>query len=266
LTTLSIIIPVYNEEERLPKTLDVIKSWVQTSKLDLIELLIVDDGSTDSTIEVIKSYQSSIKCIRYIKANHQGAMGAKFIGYQNSTAQIIVSMEADCSVKPSDIDRLLSIHSKFDVIIGSRLIKSKYTKVYGKSFFRNLLSILYSLIFRALFDVKVLDPQIGFTIYKKYVLDKVQALVNLEHDGLKSSELILRSIANGFQVIDVPVNYYHDNNSRCVPSSIPILILLKAFMAIILLWINLGSDFIHRKHAVNVVRFFWIFKYWNKIL
>jgi glycosyltransferase involved in cell wall biosynthesis len=235
-TSISIVMPAYNEEDRLPLTLDEFTQWTNQN-LDLnIELIIVDDGSTDKTEAIVQSYINKFNWIKLIKETHVGMMNAIFTGINNANYDLIGTLEADSPVQPKYFKLFLPHMDDFDIIIGSRFLGKK---VIGKSLGRRIVSKVNSLLFTFLFTCPIKDPQISFRLYRKSCIQKILPMLSLKHDGFKSSEIVVKAHSLGFKLKEVPVIYNHDIDSRAVPGGVKaIKITMLAMFALFQLWLQ----------------------------
>lgn len=213
---LSLIIPTYNEEKRLPSTLQTLAEWIPGSCFDT-EVIIVDDGSRDKTREVALGFLPQIPGLRFYELPHVGYMNAIITGLKKSHRPWRATVEADCPVHPRMLESFFQKYSDFDIVMGSRVLRQGPHTVQGKPLFRKILSSLMTHLFSILFRGGIHDPQIGFKLYHAAVLDQVLPLLTLRHDGLKSTEIIVKALALSRRVKEVPVSYQHDEDSRCVP-------------------------------------------------
>lgn len=220
---ISLIIPCFNEYERLPKTLIQIENWLSIQKTFIVELILANDGSQDRTIELLnntkKKFEDKKICsVIVFDFKHRGYIETLFDCYKKSTNEIVCNMEADCSVHPENFEIFSNYLNEFEMIQGSRILEQKKNKSFeNKGRMRTVISNLYSSIYRYLFNSNIYDPQIGFKMIKKSSLTHCLNNIKLKHDGLKITELTLRFHQNDFKVKEVPVISKHDNNSRLVP-------------------------------------------------
>lgn len=140
--TVSVIIPAYNEERRLPKTLEKWRTFLSHNKNDFLikKIIIVDDGSTDKTISVAEPFGDYIP-IKTIRAfPNQGKGNAVKTGVKSADSDFILIYDADAATPPEEISRLFSETKNSDFIIGSRIINgaratmSLRRKFVGKCF------------------------------------------------------------------------------------------------------------------------------------
>ena len=252
-TNLSIIIPMYNEEDRINALIVNLENFRKNFvKYKNVEIIFVDDGSKDKTIEKIKQYKSSFYNIKIIENNHQGQMFSIFTGIDKSNYNTIITLEADLPVNLDNILNCVSLLSKYDLIIGTRFGGKK---IIGKSFFRRVISIIYSILFQLFFKINVKDPQIGFKIFKKNSFERISKNINLTYDGLKSSQMVVLFFIFNFKLIEYPLDYYHKEGSKTFQFTKIIQILIINFIAFIDLIIKTKKLIRINKSLKNPFRF-----------
>ena len=117
---LSIVIPAYNEERRLPDTLAAIHTFVRMSHLD-VEVLVADDGSRDGTAKVVSAYAASWSALRLLALDHRGKGFAVRAGALAAQGRYVLLCDADLAVPIAEWQRMLPLlESGYDVVIGSR--------------------------------------------------------------------------------------------------------------------------------------------------
>ena len=215
---ISIIIPCYNEEKRIKKTFKKIKSWYKSQNKIKIDLILIDDGSYDSTYKVIKEISETNRFVTAIKRNHFGYINTLFYGFAKCKYKIVGNMEADNAIDVSYFSKFCKYIDDFDVVTADRVSGNFLKKNINKTFFRKVLSIFYLIFFKILFNSKINDAQAGFRLYKKKILLKFINQIKIKHDGLKIAELILRLEKKNFKIKQLAVINYHDNDSRLVPN------------------------------------------------
>jgi len=219
---ISIIIPCYNEEYRLPNTIKKIESWLKTQDLFNVELILSNDGSNDNTVEIMKSAKTKFEynnlCeVKVFDFNHRGYIETLFDSYRKSSNDIVCNMEADCSIHPRNFEFFSKYLGEYDMIQGSRILKSSEFKSDNKSLIRSFVSLFFSLIFRIIFRCKIYDPQCGFKMIKKDKLIGCLNNIKLQHDGMKISELTLKFYKRKYPIKEIPVENFHDDDSRLFP-------------------------------------------------
>lgn len=199
---LSVIIPAYNEK----KTIEEIIRQVKAVDLKGIakEIIVVDDGSTDGTREILKS----IPDIRYFfHEKNQGKGGAVRTGFQKATGDILIIQDADMEYDPNEYSRLLSpiLSGRADVVFGSRFIGSNphrvlYVYHYLANRFLTTLSNLMS-------GLNLTDMETCYKVFKKEVADSLKDKLKSQRFGIEP-ELTAR-VANGkWRIYEVGISYY----------------------------------------------------------
>ena len=176
---LTIVIPAYNEEKRIGRTLSILGRYFTNKEIN-VELLVIVNNSTDNTVEVIKKYKKKYPFIKYANVKRKtGKGGAIAIGFKKATGKYVGFMDADGSNSPAQLMKLynrLSKDSSLDGLIGSRRVKGSKTKV-EESLLRVFFSYLFNLVIRFGFGLKYKDTQFGLKIFTqefaKEVSDKI---------------------------------------------------------------------------------------------
>jgi len=202
--TLSIIIPVYNEERTIAKILEK----VENVKLRLNkEIIIVDDGSTDNSKEIIENYLKKRKpnkklSYKFKTKSNEGKGSAIKLGMKQATGDIIMIQDADLEYDPKDYPKLLKLilDGKAKVVYGSRFLKehkAKYKIYYlGNIFLSHLTSFLYG--------QKITDME---TCYKVF---SGEALENMKLKSKKfdfEPEITSKILKRGYKIVEVPIKY-----------------------------------------------------------
>ena len=172
---LHIVLPAYNEEESIGKLLDRIKYYLLDSDIDNYEVIVVDDGSTDRTPDILKEYekQMPLKIVQHIKNQGLGPTIRDGLLYAANVAEsndIVITMDADDTHTPGLIYRMVNtMREGYDVVIASRYQSG--SRVYGLSLYREFLSLIASYIFRIFLPIKgVRDFTCGYRAYRAHVL------------------------------------------------------------------------------------------------
>ena len=223
---LSIIMPVYNEKDTVGNALERVLS-VDLSELNASkEIIIVDDGSTDGTREILKQCQvTSDKCqvvadsdsftydVRPARATHdeikvifhektRGKGAAIRTGFAGATGTVLVVQDADMEYDPNDFKELLKpiLAGKYDVVYGSRFIKrTEYAHLRFK-----LGNILFSFLISALFGSRVTDSYTCYKMFRRRILGSLA----LESDGFEiEAEITIKLLKAGFSICEIPISY-----------------------------------------------------------
>jgi dolichol-phosphate mannosyltransferase len=172
---LYIVLPAYNEEESIGKLLDRIQFYLLDSGIDDYEVLVVNDGSTDRTAEILQEYakKMSLRIVTHEKNKGLGQTirdGLLFAAEAAANNDIIITMDADDTHTPGLIYRMVNtMREGYDVVIASRYQRG--SRVYGLSLYRECLSLVASCIFRVFLPIKgVKDFTCGYRAYRANVL------------------------------------------------------------------------------------------------
>jgi glycosyltransferase involved in cell wall biosynthesis len=190
-----IVIPAYNEAENLKYLLPQMPVKIKDTELGV---LVVDDGSEDETIQIVKDHN------QFVVSNpiNRGGGAALRLGYdilKNSDAAICVTMDADGQHQPEDIEELVApiIDDEYDIVIGSRVMGSRekddVIRIAGVHIFSTIIS--------SLLGKRITDPSSGFRAFK---MDKMRS-INLYEDQYHTSELIIEAVKKGLRVKEVPI-------------------------------------------------------------
>ena len=207
----SVVIPAYNEEERIIPTIGAIASHM--SSIDLPwELIVADDGSTDQTIPMIESLE--LVNLHVLKAPQNGGKGSAVRrGMLAAKGQYLLFSDADNSTPIEEFGRLLSKiqDDGFDIAIGSRAADG--AEVGNKSLKRKILSAGLNTIVQNFFRIKVKDTQCGFKLFTREAairLHSAQTLMGFSFD----LEILYLAFKFGYKVAEVPVSWYDAPGSK----------------------------------------------------
>lgn len=156
---LSIVVPVYNEEEALPVFYAELKRVLREEKYDH-EIIFVDDGSTDSSLTLLKQLKTKDYRVRIFSFRRNvGKAEALTLGFQKASGDVVITMDADLQDQPSDIPMFLAKHKEgIDVVCGWRKNRKDKSKM-------KVISKLFNNIVNKAFDVPVHDYNCGFKLY-----------------------------------------------------------------------------------------------------
>jgi len=210
---LSIIVPVYNEEKRISRCLDRMLEFSHSVNWE-IEVVVVDDGSTDKTSEIVKKYVSQSKLVKIVSWRDRLGKGASIKRVALlSNKDYVCYMDADLAADPSEFTRLLKFKDEYDVIIGSRLLPGERLCKIKRPLHRSFFSKSYSLAFRTLFRAQLYDPQCGFKLFRKEAFLKIFENVRNNAYGF-DSEVVVKALLLGFKIKEVPIDWKHVDGSK----------------------------------------------------
>ncbi|NUN11111.1 glycosyltransferase family 2 protein [Candidatus Micrarchaeota archaeon] len=197
----SIIIPSYNEEKRIGKTLEKLALALKNKKG--FEVVIVDE-STDSTPEIIASFKKKLP-IKYIHYSYKlGKGGALRKGFAAAKGDCLI-MDADLSVSIDESLTLFDYLKQFDVAIGSRYIRGASKEL---PFSRWFASRNFNFLVKSLLGLNYSDTQCGYKAFTRKVA-KMIAKESIENGFVWDVECLLLCKKHGFSVKEVPVNWKH---------------------------------------------------------
>ncbi len=167
---ISIVIPLYNEEESLPELVAWIERVCAENKFSH-EVVMVDDGSTDSSWKVIKGLSAQYPAIKAIKfQRNYGKSPALYEGFKAAEGNVVITMDADLQDSPDEIPGLYSmiVNDGFDLVSGWKKVR------YDNTFTKNLPSKLYNGVNRWLSGIKLHDMNCGLKAYKRNVVKSIE--------------------------------------------------------------------------------------------
>ena len=214
---LSIIVPAYNEEQRLPPTLDRLYAFLQTQQLRW-EIVVVDDGSRDGTCSVVEDAMLRIPHLRLVKqVPNRGKGAAVRRGMLAARGQLRVMCDADCSMPPEQLPRLLApiIACESEIAIGSRYVEGAKSDIKQPRY-RVLWSRLCNKVIQRSLVPGVRDTQCGF---KAFTAEAARDLFGRGRiDGWAFDlEILALARRRGFAIAEIGVEWSDDGRSRVNP-------------------------------------------------
>ena len=211
---LSVVIPAYNEERRLPKAIEQIGSYLGAHTLRS-EILVVDDGSTDATPKLIEEYRGKYPGMRLISngRNHGKGFSVRH-GVLEARGEIALFTDADLSTPIEEADKLLRPlrEEGYDAAIGSRALDRSLIQVH-QSVFREQAGTLFNRSVRAIAGIKFSDTQCGFKAFRRESTRIIFEQQRIEGFGF-DPEILFLAKRHGLRVAEVPVRWSHDAGSK----------------------------------------------------
>jgi len=200
MNTVSIVIPCYNEVATLEQVVDS----VLRSPMEPKEVIIVDDGSTDGTSELIRSELEQRVARVIFHETNQGKGAALRSGFAVASGDVVVVQDADLEYDPRDYDNLLTpiVEGKADVVYGSRFIGSEAHRVFF--FWHYIVNRGLTLLSNVLTNLNLTDMEIGYKAFRREVLQKI----SIEENGFGFEPEITAKIARlNCRIYEVGVSY-----------------------------------------------------------
>ncbi|MBI1974975.1 MAG: glycosyltransferase family 2 protein [Parcubacteria group bacterium] len=206
---LSVIIPAYNEAERLPRTLRAVDEYLVRQPFTY-EIIVVNDGAHDNTAEVVRSLKASIRNLKLIDntENHGKGWVVKQ-GLLAALGEIRLFMDADNSTSVDHVERMLPLFQQgCDVVIGSRRVKGAKIAVH-QSFLREQIGRVFNLIVRIIAGLPYIDTQAGF---KAFTVAATEAIFPRQILSRWAFDVEVLVIARrlGFKICEVPITWVND--------------------------------------------------------
>ena len=198
--SVSVIIPCFNEKQ----TLKEILNKVQNSQIDIKEIIIIDDCSTDGTIQILKNIKNPLIKIYYHSKN-KGKGAALRTGFSKATGDICIVQDADLEYDPDDYPRLIKpiLEDKADVVFGSRFQGgSPHRVVY---FWHRIGNGLLTLFSNILTDLDLSDMETCYKVFKREIIQSIR----IREDRFGFEPEITAKIAKmNLRIYEVGIAYY----------------------------------------------------------
>lgn len=209
---ISIIIPAYNESLRITNTLNKILDFVNGNNEYDFEIIVVNDGSSDNTNEVVKSFE---EVILIDNKENKGKGSVIRQGMLSAKGDYLLFSDADLSTPIEELNKLLNSINKFDIVIGSRAIQNDLIKEH-QPFYREIMGKTFNLFVQLIVVKGIKDTQCGFKLFKKEVAKKIFNIAKI--DGFSFDvEIIYLANKFNYKVKEVPVLWFNDDRSKVDP-------------------------------------------------
>jgi glycosyltransferase involved in cell wall biosynthesis len=211
---LSLIIPAYNEQARLPYTLSQLEAFLCARQIDY-EVIVVDNGSSDATSAVVQQATTTFPGLRLVRTDRRGKGRAVRTGVLTARGEVVLFADADLSWSAEDLPRFLElVDESTPVVIGSR--EGSGARRIDEPVYRHLMGRVFNRFVQALAVPGIEDSQCGF---KAFSLTAARAIFTRQRiDGFGFDvEVLYLARRLGFDIRVVPLRWEHKENSRVAP-------------------------------------------------
>ena len=207
--SLSVIIPAYNEEARLPDALDEVTAYLDAHYPDA-ELIIASDGSTDSTNEITREFAATSPRVQLLSLPHRGKGQAVKRGMLEATGTVRLFMDVDLAVPVKTIGRFVEATQNADVVIGSRSIEGAERS--GEPLSRRIGGRVVGRITKMILGLSVSDTQCGFKAFRAEAAERLFGAQRV--DGFAfDAEILYLARRWGMRVVEMPVTWSYGEMS-----------------------------------------------------
>jgi dolichyl-phosphate beta-glucosyltransferase len=209
---LSIIIPAYNEELRLGRTLPVLRDWLEKQETSW-EVVLVDAGSGDRTVEVFHEHFSPEEGRSFRNTNNRGKGCAIRRGIQEARGEVLLFSDADFSTPIEEFPKLFQcLQNGYDIAIGSRSLPDSNVEVH-QAWYREGMGRIFNLLVQLIVLRGFIDTQCGFKCIQRERILPLLPLMAV--DGFCFDvELLFLAKKAGLKIVEVPVTWVNDPVSK----------------------------------------------------
>ena len=215
--SISLVYPMFNEEENIERAVHFAEA-VLVDITSGYEILIVNDASTDRSAEIAEALAQSNSCIKVFHHEQNLKLGGALrTGFSKATKELIFYCDSDLPVDLLELTRAVRImeFTKSDIVSAFRFDRT------AEGFVRTAYSVVYNLLIRFLFPLRVKDINFSFKLFKREILDKVA----LESEGsFIDAELLIQSKLLGFKITQFGVDYFPRNRGTSTLASPDVII------------------------------------------
>jgi dolichyl-phosphate beta-glucosyltransferase len=213
---LSIVIPCFNEEKRLPRTIELIEQYLAQAGLSY-ELILVDDGSTDGTRQIMDAAAARNRSVRLeALAQNRGKGRALAEGVAAARGAEVLVTDADLSTPIDEVDKLRAeLRKGAGVAIASRALKGSRVEI-SQPAYRVLMGKAFNLLVQAVLLPGIWDTQCGFKLFRGDVAHDVFAGLTTDGFGY-DPEVLYRAKKRGVRIAEVPVVWRNSAPTKVSP-------------------------------------------------
>lgn len=210
---LSVIIPAYNEESRLPRTLEAVTHHLGTTGR-VYEVLVADDGSTDGTGKVVSEASARNPAVRLLSMPHRGKGSAIRGGMLAARGDRLAFVDADLPMSVDDVTRLADQLDRYPVVIASR--EGPGAQRIDEPYVRHLMGRVFNAVVRLLAIPQIQDTQCGLKCFTAESAHAVFSRQTIDGFGF-DVEILFIARGLGYRIREVPIAWRHVPASRVDP-------------------------------------------------
>lgn len=214
---ISIVIPAYNEEHRLPATLDELRRFMeQTSAAwKIVEVIVVNDGSSDGTVACVEQRQAAWPALRLLSLpRNQGKGAAVHAGFRAAAQPWILMADADMATPWGELKKLVVHSGEAALVMGSRALPQSEI-VVRQHWLRQSMGKTFNRILRALVGLPFRDTQCGFKLIRNDDFFRASILPRLQVQRFSwDVELVVLLMHAHKKIFEVPVRWHHREESH----------------------------------------------------
>ncbi len=210
---LSIVIPAYNEQRRLPRTVLETIEWCKKN-LESYEIIISDDGSSDETLNLSRLFAKQIPEVRFITNCHLGKGATVRLGMLNASGKYVLFMDADGATPLDEIPKLIAKADKgADVVIGSRISQQDNDVQVVTSIHRKIIGRIFAALVNIFAISGFADTQCGFKLFRRERLRDI--FLRQKINGFAFDvEILYLAKKLSLSIAEVPVNWENQQGSK----------------------------------------------------
>jgi dolichyl-phosphate beta-glucosyltransferase len=210
---LSVVIPAYNEQYRLPRTLLQALRWCNQRTVEF-ELIVADDGSRDQTLALARLFEEQDRHVRPLACPHRGKGAAVRMGMLNARGQYVLFMDADGATPLDEIPKLVeALDRGYDVAIGSRVPQAPDQVRVVAHWHRRLVGRTFAFLVNVLAVPGMADTQCGFKMFRREVVGPIFSRQRFDHFAF-DVEILFLAKRLGLSVAEIPVNWTDQPGSK----------------------------------------------------
>ena len=207
---ISLILPMYNEEELIQRTLEKVIAYFEFMNYDF-EILVIDDKSKDNSVSIVKNFNHP-RLKLFCKLKNEGKGSAIKEGVKHSTKEYIGFMDADLPYSLEDTSDMINQLKNYDLVIGSRSVEGSTVGAHPL-WYRRLLSKGFEIIRYLLINLRIKDTQSGIKFFKKEVAKDIFNRQEINGFGFDTEILYIAKKKN-YSIKEVPVHLLKEHSFK----------------------------------------------------